>query len=437
MGLFDQLASIFRTPSHHIIQDPRTSGGQFVEHRFSDPDHPVYERPTNLLTTVGSSYDEVTEEQQRTAYRGIISRMVRQRASVISKAMCAAQVKRKTGEKEYEDVEPDHPWRTLLLNPCPNMSAFDLWYDVSQMRDLSRGAFLWTGRNALGVIDSLYPIYPFFGRVHPLPDTTGGVGAFRYEPQGGGVEEIPKENAIWIHHRNPVTPYEGASLLQAARFESDIDLYQKIYGRDTTAEGNVPAVYASSKQQISRGQSEEFGKRLQAEYFRAGNKKKALVLGSDTKLERIGVSPDDLQYVEAAGLNKNDLIIIFGFSPAMFAEGGVVANSKELRRGWLQDSIQHDVNAICASVEHQFKVGFDAMDSDLCIVPPDVVPQDELERQRVREIKVRTGQATPNEFRMEDGLDEYAGGEKYYLSAGLTPVNEEDPADQESVPVDE
>ena len=431
MGLRDILRHLKPAPAPEesvVLFDraPQGDGINWVEHRVSDPDYPVYARPQAISAKFGIEDHEAPDErEQRTAYRGLISTLARKRAHAIAEGMCLASVKRMIGPKEFEDVEDFHPWRSLLQTPSPNMGTYEFWLDASQMRDLGKGAFMQAGFDSMNVPDSLYLYYPSFGKLNAVPDRTGGIIGYVYTNNGGEVVDIPGNVMVWMRHRHPISPFEGASLLEQAAYESDVSLYQSIYARDMTAEGNVPAVYAKFKHDLSVNQSQEYGRMLTKEYRSVKNSqnKKTLVLGSDGELKTLGVSPDDLQYVASAELNDKQIMRIFGFPPAMFQESGVVANSAEVRREWMM-TIQREIVEICSSLTHQFRILFGAEDSDLVVHPPDIVPMDALEKQRVREIQFRTGQRSAADFLDEDGLDTYPGSENYFMSAGLVPVAE-------------
>ena len=88
---------------------------------------------------------------------------------------------------------------------------------------------------------------------------------------------------------------------------------------------------------------------------------------------------------------------------------------------------------ICSALTHQFKTIFDAKESNLVIVPPNVVPMNAIDRERVREIQLRTGQRTPNQFIKEDGEKEYPEGDNYYIAAGLQVIEELINGDQTDV----
>ena len=53
----------------------------------------------------------------------------------------------------------------------------------------------------------------------------------------------------------------------------------------------------------------------------------------------------------------------------------------------------------------------------------------------LREVQIRTGQRTANEFRMEDGLDEYEGGELFFVGGGMRPVRDiiQEPEETETI----
>lgn len=397
-----------------------------TDFRLAEPDFDVYARPQALSAKFGQyDRDAPTAEEQRTGYRGLVSKLIELRARVIADALCRAEVKRQTRPKEYEDVEDGHPWRVLIGDPSPNLSTYDFWFDAMQMRDMGKGGFAAVGRNGRSIVDSLYLIYPDFGEVNAVPNTVGGIGGFVYTNNGGQTQDIMPGDMLWLRHRHPVTPYESASLLERAAFYADISLYQAIYGRDMTAEGNTPPVYAKFKTDLTKTQSQQYGEVMQKEYFTAGQRKRIPVIGSDGELKTLAINPNDLQYIEAAQLNDQQLMRIFGFPPAMFESSGVVANSEEVRKQWLQ-WLHDEVQQICSSLTKQFRVMFGAEGSDLVIIAPDIVPMSAMDKQRIREVQLRTGQRSINEFRMEDGMDEVEGGDKFYVSAGLQPIDEEE-----------
>lgn len=394
--------------------------------RGADPVYPIFSQPLAVSSqALGiTDLDAPSAEEQRSAYRGLISTLVGMRAQEIASAMVRVKVQRQVGDGEYENVELEHPWCKLMRQPSRNLSGFEFWEDVSRMQDMGPGAFLLVGIGAMGIPDGLFAIYPEFGEVKAVGQTDGGIGGFVHYAQGGSVQQIKRELMIWLRHGHPVSPYEGASLLEQAAYNSDIALYQAVYARDLTKEGNVPPVYAKADAMITIDQAKKYGQYLTQEYFTAGKRKKTMVVGHGMELKTLSVNPNDLQYIEAAQLNDHQIMRIFGFPPAMFEASGVVANSREVRRQWLQNSIQRSVDKLCASLTHQFKIIFDAMDSDLCIKAPDVVPIDEAERARIREFQLRTGIRNPNEFRMEDGLGTYPEGDTFFIGGSLRPVAE-------------
>ena len=422
MSLFTRVKDFFSPIQYSSLDEMN----QAIQWRQVQPVYDVYAEPLVMGSKVLgiTDLDAPTADEQRTAYRGLVSTLVSMRALEIATALTQTEVKRKIRPGELEDVEDDHPWRMLLEKPSPNYSAFEFWEDTSKLQDMGAGAFMLVGFGDFSVPIGLFTVYPEFGEVRPTGAPDGGIGGFVHYTQGGAIQPIDREQMIWLHHRHPVSPYEGASLLEQAAYNSDISLYQSVYARDMTKEGNVPPVYAKSGQMITVDQAKTYGETLTREYRTAGRRQKTLVLGHDMELKTLAINPNDLQYIEAAELNDRQIMRIFGFPPAMFEQAGVVANSKEVRRQWLQNSIQREVDKMCASLTHQFKIIFGAEDSDLCIVPPNVVPVDEIERERIRESQLRSGSRTPNEFRLEDGKDEYPEGNIFMIGGALRPMAE-------------
>lgn len=390
---------------------------------ISEPNFTVYSDELFLTGRYGiEDPNEPNYDQVRTGYRSFVSMLASMRADKIAAAMCFAEVKRQTGPKSFEDVEDGHPWKRILMNPSPdNMSPYEFWYDVSILRDLSKGAFAMAGYDSANVPNGFFLIYPFFGRVNASPSPNGGIQEYVYLNNHAESEFIPADQMMWFKHRSPVSPYEAASLIAQAAYQSDTDLYQAIYGRNISAEGNVPGVYASFNTNLTQDQMDNYGRKLTKEYFSLRVRQKVLVLGGDAELKAVGVSPDDLAYIASKQLNEQDLVKIFKYPPAMFEAGGVVANSEVTRKEWLR-RLENETAQLCQSLTFQMRLVFDAKESDLVVVPPVIVDPDPVDRERVREAQIRTGQRSPNYFRIEDQLEPYEGGDNYYIMAGLTEI---------------
>lgn len=413
MGLLDW----FRT------KQPPTLTHVFEE-RAAMPDFPLYSPTLATASQYGiTDTDAPDVEEQRTAYRGLVYRLVQQRADAISVAMQRAKVVRQTGDDEYEPVESAHPWKTIIRHPSPHADAFSFWANVSQLRDLGRGSFMYVARGVRGVPDCFHVIFPDFGEVFPQGDTTGGIAGYRFYATGNsGYTDIPPNDMVWLRHRHPVSPYESASLIEAAAYQSDKDLYLQVYGRDSLRDGNDPSIYVSFKEPLAQAQMDAYQAGFQQYRTVGKSKRKIPILAGGGELKTVGISPDDLQYIETAALNAKELMWIFGFKPSMFEDSGVVANSRELRRAWYQDSIQPEVDKLCADMTHQLRAAFGTIDDTLCIKAPDVVPSDPLEEAKLYEVEIRSGTRKPGDVIAMRGEDVPAELDQYFMSGGLRPV---------------
>jgi hypothetical protein len=100
----------------------------------------------------------------------------------------------------------------------------------------------------------------------------------------------------------------------------------------------------------------------------------------------------------------------------------VVANSRELRRSWFQDSIQPEVDELCADLTRQLRAAFGVMDDALCVKPPNVVPSDPLEDARLYEMEIRSGTRKPGDVLAMRGEDVPPELDQYFMTGGLRPV---------------
>lgn len=401
-----------------------TQNTVFFEERAGTPDIDIVPSSQVSATRLGITDSEAPdEEQQDLAYRGLVQMMVSMRADAIASAMMKVMVKRQVGDEEFEDVEEGHPWKVILRNPTPNSSTREFWEITSKLRDMGAGAFHYIDRDSRNVPECFLPIYPAFGEVLPMGDVTGGIGGFVYY-SGSSIIPIERADMLWVRHTHPVTPYKSGSLLQAAAFQADKDVYFQIYSRDSVRDGNLPPFYVTFKDTLNREQKRDYREQFGKNYREVGKAGNTPILGGEGKIETLGIKPDDLQYIESSKLNSKELMMIFGFPPGMFEETGVVANSKELNRGWYTRSIQPEVDQLCSDLTFQFRLAYNATDSDLIIMPPDVIPRDKMEEARIAQIRIQSATLKPSEVRAMNGEEEDAILDQFFISGGLRPVED-------------
>ena len=365
--------------------------------------------------------------KQRQAYRSLLWRLFNMRSNALGNAIRNFEVKREVNDGEFEPVEADHPWKRLLASPSESIPTQMYWQWVALARDISKGAFLFVRADARGVPAELMPVWPEHGQVNAWPDASGGVGGYVYYRNDGQVFPVERQDVVWLRHMHPTTPVESVSLLEAAAFQSDSDLYMNVYQRDHLRDARTPPYALATDQEI---QNEDTLKQAERRFEQkmkghSRNPGRPLILANGMKAEVLGISPKDLLYADIAELNESDLHKICGVPEGLFSKDANRANAETHERTFIEHTIQPEAELIADQLSHSFRMAFGAVDSTLTITCPDLTPVRPEERERIRKMQFETGQRTINDFLREDGFEEVDGGERRYRSISLQPIDDD------------
>jgi HK97 family phage portal protein len=366
---------------------------------------------------------EPDSEQIRTAYRGLVYRLAQVRSDAIASALMQLTVERPTGQGEFRIVEPTHPWVTLLQRPNPNHSTRKLWKLTSLLRDLQGRIDFLIERGARNVPIALHPVFPIYGELRPVPNTIGGVDQYIFARADGKMIPFPVEDVVRIQHVNPITPFESASLLKAAAYEIDVDLYMKVYRRDMIKDGGLNATVLTSDQEITKPQAKQYGEEFKNKFLGIKGIKEVAVMGKGLKPHNVGVTAKDLEFIEGARLNTTDLLNIFGVPEGMISDSANRANADTSRLTFYQNTVQPEAELIADELTLSLERAFGAKPNALRVRVPDLAPLDHDFELRKDTSMVAGGLRTINEVRKENGDDPVDGGDEILVPSTLTPLS--------------
>ncbi len=350
------------------------------------------------------------------AFRGLSYRCLHLRSDAIADAMSKLSVERKTKQLEYKEVEATHPWVTLLRSPSDVISSVELWKWISLACDMKGHAELFVYRDAYGIPISLLPVYSVFGSVVPKPDIYGGIESYIFYSASGEKYNVPVENVIRFKHLNPESPYATASLIQAAAYQIDIDLYTKIYRRDSLRKGGVNSLALVSDQELSEPQVELYGKKFKEKVFGMEKIGEVPVMGKGLKPYNFAISAKDLEFIQGVKVNDTEALQIFGVPEGMVSDKSNRANAREARLVFYQNTIQPQVLIYAHQMTSCFEKIFQSDRGVLEIRVPDLLPTDHDFELRKNIEYVKSGIYTRNEVRSEDGRKEIPNGDEIIIN---------------------
>lgn len=273
-----------------------------------------------------------TVPQQRDAYRGIIYRCVNIRARAIARAMLQFTVKEQLAQGDYADAPLSHLWTQIITRPNPVYSAYRLWLWASRSYDLAGHADFVIERDTAGQPLYLWPVWQRFGHMQPIADGAGGIASWVYNRADGHIKPYEAGDVLRVANPDPHTPYESWSILQAAAFEIDIDLYASIYRRSSLKEDGYPEVYLKSDEQLDDLDVRQYQRQYRKYRGAERTSDDIPVLGKGLEFRLMGLAAKDLQFIEGKGLNKTDILQIFGIPEGLLSQEANRANSQEHKR---------------------------------------------------------------------------------------------------------
>jgi HK97 family phage portal protein len=223
------------------------------------------------------------------------------------------------------DVElPDHPFERLLRRPNPLMSRFELIEHTVGCLEIHGNAFWFLAGEPGGMPQELWPLRP--DRVSIVPDPDRGVRGYVYEVDG---RQIPLDAAEVVHFRrwHPANDYYGLSALEAARLAVESDRAMADWNRRYFGEGMaVPAGIVAIHDRVSDADFERIKREWRAAYG-GGERKTAFLRGASVEWHHVGLSQQDMDFLNARRFNREEIFQIFGIPVGMYSENATEANA--------------------------------------------------------------------------------------------------------------
>jgi HK97 family phage portal protein len=190
----------------------------------------------------------------------------------------------------------DHGHATTLLGePHPDLTPFELWEVVYGHLAMWGNAYLERRRDGLDLTRQLWPITP--DRVRP---GRASDGTKVYLVDGGTDGEVALTDREILHI--PLFGYDGIAGLSPiglARNGIGLALAAEQYGSKLFASGSLSSGILQTEQRLTQDQADLIQKRWQQRAAGLDNAHQVTVLGSGAKFQPISIPPDDAQFLES------------------------------------------------------------------------------------------------------------------------------------------
>jgi HK97 family phage portal protein len=240
----------------------------------------------------------------------------------------------------------DHPLYEVLHDLSnPEMSAFELRALLMSHLLLWGNAYAEIQRNARGEVTALWPLQPWRVRVdrdeqRRLRFTYAGPQqkTWIYDPNR------PPLLRLSINSQDGVT---GRSVISVLAQSMGYTAALERFGASFFSNGSTFGGILSTEEQIGPEAEEALRKKIEALHQGTDRAHRFLVLDSAFKFERLGIPPEDAQFLESQKFMRSVLCGAFGVPPHMIADldRATFSNIENESLRWLRDGLEsHLVN---------------------------------------------------------------------------------------------
>ena len=393
--------------------------------KFLSSDKKIQEAPESPRPDYAPSFGYHTESGERVSVSSSQSIATAYRAAnIISDdvAKMPFQMIRRQGRR-IEQVQPDPITRNMayLLQVSPN-----LWgWTPYQLKKAATGWLLWYGNSYIWT-PAVSPRQMFVlpaNRTYPVFDLDGNIW-YRHTFSSQKTAYIP---AVEILHRliNPdETGMMGRGVITYARetFGRELAAYKtqsKLY-----EQGFMPAAYvkvagtlnAEARNKIRGAYNETMGGSEYAYQL-------AVFDDTITSFEPINIQLKDAQFLESIEATDRDIANFFGLPLHMLNRGKEAYNSNEQK---YIEYLQGTLDAYLVPWEEAARIRWlsreEQANTYFKFIRDSLLRMDSKSRAETNEIRIRSGQMSPNEAREKDDVSAYDGGDQMYMAGNILPI---------------
>lgn len=317
--------------------------------------------------------------------------------------------------------EPDSDLQKLIDNPNDDQSWYELMYELVQQKDLSGNAYFSEVRGGVsGLPFQMWLLPSQYISIKPSRERL--IGEYWY--QEATKQIFPADDVIHIRNPNPNSRYFGMPRLMAAGQATDIDreagAWQKGRLQNKVASDLMIKVPEGTTEDVI----ENVRKQVKERYEGSRNAGKPLVTSGD--VHNLNPTAADLDFINGRKAVWGEVCAAFGVPMAMlgFTESVNLANAKEMKRLFWEDTIIPELTLIKRQLDHQLAKEFgDGWTVEYDISNVSALKEDFAAKVSNAEVLMRLGY-TRNEINeaLELGFEEDASGNVRYEPTGLLPI---------------
>jgi len=214
-------------------------------------------------------------------------------------------------DDEGERVESHH-LNQLFRYPNPSISRQDVFELIASWLGLAGNSYLI--KNIVGGrTTELWPVSP--DRMRPVSGYSIQDWCAGYALDNSSSVSYQPEDIV--HHKffNPANPLLGISPLEAVGKAVDADVAMQDFNAATMqSRGVIDGVFTFEREFTNQNDADAVSDRIKEKY---GEKRGFLVLGSNAKYQRLGMTQAEMDFNESRRSTRDEILLAFGVPPQL------------------------------------------------------------------------------------------------------------------------
>jgi HK97 family phage portal protein len=331
-------------------------------------------------------------------------------------------------EDGKEKLSKGHWMQKLLRRPSNLYPDQTSWMQqIERQLQITGECFVFLSRSGRGRVGETQ-ILPG-SCIQVVPGKTG-VKRYDYRPNGQNEPiKIRPEEMIFFRYDDPYDPLRGVSPLAAAWREIQTDNSMTDYRKAFFDHAAIPSLILTTTQPANTEQLRQWSEDFTDKFGGPPEAGKVATLGGGLSAERIGATPQEIDFGNVGALPEIRICQAFGLDPILIStmigvQGSTYSNKREAKFGFWEDSVIPEMERL----QDRITVALTTIDDDN-FVEFDVTNVPGLQGYREKEGAIQkegliNGAITVNEYRKAMGLNPVEDGNVYYRPGSLTPVPE-------------
>lgn len=350
------------------------------------------------------------------AYTSWVYACVNIRSKAVAGAEFELYVKGRDGLVEIEE----HPFLDLMQEVNPFDTRYEMICKTIAHLDLTGNAYWYLPKNGLGIPGEIWVLPP--DKMTVIPSKTEYISGYVLRQDNDKIPFTPDE-ICHFKYPNPSDAFYGASVLMAAAHSAEIDTDAHEYQRKFYKNSAIPAMALKTEQKLNKDTFQRLKDDWDSRYQGSANAGKTAVLEQGLAVERIGVNPSELDWLDTMRSTRDDILAVFGVPASMLGlvEDVNRANAEANQFVFASNVIEPILTMIDERMTQDIVRKYDPK---LIVKHTSTIPDDDETEIRVAKMRLDSGLTTRNEERLEYGYDEIEGGDVLLVPGSLRPLQQ-------------